>query len=1124
MWLRGQGLFPRFYGRSGDPRGDRSVDLIVEDRDRLVVYQCKNLSEYKVAVLGNELQKFEAEWLDDPAAPTRPQEYRLFAPIDLVRRDDNDSWLALKAQFKSRTGIVVEIIHKQILDSDLKHMPDVVADLFGLGVMQRFCEVDNWAEDLFVAVTPESNERRAVAPFYALKERDAIDRDPSLGTFIEEALTASGVALLHGPPGSGKSMAALDAATSFQNGTWRTYYVSLLYGIGQAELEEGILRRSSRDTIFVIDDCHDDPDSVARCLDRIERNPAAASIRLIFVTRSIGFGEGGGRSNELLRLCEDRSSAVGCRSSPMQFRRIIAKRHRDWPHIRNRDLELLYGVTGGDLNVLSLAIGSVSTLQELVLLNRDDLYRSICGQYFDSDSIHAPELMRVAALAQFEITLPREQFHQDLVPAEYGEGWKALIYTAGRPAAYHFVHSSSAEAVFRTLCWAAGCMDVDGRLTQIIVEHFTLKRLAPTQWANEFLRFIRNRPRLSESGAIVAKRRVLAHPAINFVFETARNELPLNLLSMTVLPVFLAGSPHEGEYCSRLSHRLNQMVRTGSADDRNWQIFHLALRTLRSIAPTLADHVEADAEQSVILAYLANSATMPGFLRFASQISTSLLVRILDALDEATLDCMVDRTIERDSSISALGVTMRDLAQREPALQVQRSIELKIGVDRVVRLVAKIGDVVSLARLMANATPDFLAEFLPRLDDAVMDTVFARTLARTGLSIETLSLTIRELGRSGPSGPSILRGFEKAFGARRFAQLLVAKGSLHTLFRWVQTFSQDTAAELVAGLSRRDVAVLVKRVTVEGGRSLSFVNFSIRRLKRDAPEAWSRLFSFVTAADWWNWAARTGNLRPWAYLLAELSNHERNVIAAAAEARDCQIWHALVARSGVYEVTDFAVGCLPKFDTDIQKIVLDELIQNIASVVYSSTWFSLNTALSKLKELGYDHLRAALVKACEEKADHTNLASEDFESAIDALNALRFVQKLRPDKITALGDGIADICPPTARFESWCRPQDSSITLYRILMGICRSSTVPVNYARQVLDDAAHFFPKLVTDDPHTSLFFLWGYYGLWFERRPEGEMAIGKRLGSEIISRIVRDIEAIIPLTKHRLVGTFRS
>lgn len=1105
MWLRSQGLLPRFYGRSGDPRGDRSVDLVVEENGRVVVYQCKNLGEYKSTFLTKELQKFETEWLDDPAAPERPQEYRLFAPIDLVRRDDNDSWLALKSPFKSRTGVDVQIIHKQILDVDLKHMPDVVADLFGLGIMRRFCDVEDWAEDLFVPVTPSASERRAIAPFYALKSRDAVARDLSLTSFIDGALQENGVVLLHGPPGSGKSMAALDTATSFQDGVWRVYYVSLLYGIEQAELERGILRRSSRDTIFVIDDCHDDPDRVARCLDRLERNPAVAAINLIFVMRSVGFGEGGGRSNELLQLCESRNAAIGCLTSPAQFRRIIAKRHRNWPHIRNRDLESLYGVTGGDLNVLHLALGRASTLQELVELDRDHLYRSICHQYFAADSVHAPDLMRFAALAQFEISWPREQVHQELVPVEYGEGWKALVYTAGRPAAYRFVHSSSAEVVFRSLCWAAAREDVDGFLAEIIVEHFTGQQSAQAPWSVDFLRFISNRLRLSENGGIVVKRKVLAHLSIQGILDAARDELPLNLLSLTAAPMFQVGSPYQAEYATRLFRQLDQMVRAGSQDGRRWAIFALCLRTLRLSAPGLADRVEAHAEPAIILEHIANGASIPEFLRLASQISTPLLTQILDGLDADAMDCMVGHTINGARSISAMGLAMRSLATREPAPQVLRAVELKIGVERVVRLVAQIGDFVDLARVMVSMTSDFRVEFLSKLDDEVMNAIFLRTLARKNASIGTLNLSFRELGRA---GPSVLKDFEKVCGVGRLVRVLIAReGSLATLFRWLSYLSPDAAAELIESLSSDDVAILSDRVTVEGGPSLSYINRSIRRLKWAAPTAWPKLFSLIPPAVWWNWAARTSDLRLWAYVLIELSNPERSTIAEAAEARDRDCWHALVVRSGLYEVADFCVKCVTAFDRDIQDIVLDEVGQNIASVVYSSGWFSLNTALSKLKELSVSEFRTILAKACQEKADRTDLVKEDFESAFDTLNALRFVQKLCPDKVRALGEGIAEICPPTASFESWCRPQDSPLTLYRVLMGLCRSPSVSAIYARQVLDDGALFFPKLVTEDPYAVMLFLWAYYALWFERRPEGETMIRERLSPEIISRIVSEI-----------------
>ena len=81
-------MLPRFYGRSG--QGDRGIDLLVQKDGKLMVYQSKNLKAYYRSDLQEALAKFKSEWLDDPAALSRPDEYYLFAPLDLLDRPDND--------------------------------------------------------------------------------------------------------------------------------------------------------------------------------------------------------------------------------------------------------------------------------------------------------------------------------------------------------------------------------------------------------------------------------------------------------------------------------------------------------------------------------------------------------------------------------------------------------------------------------------------------------------------------------------------------------------------------------------------------------------------------------------------------------------------------------------------------------------------------------------------------------------------------------------------------------------------------------------------------------------------------------------------------------------------------
>ena len=238
-------------------------------------------------------------------------------------------------------------------------------------------------------------------------------------------------------------------------------------------------------------------------------------------------------------------------------------------------------------------------------------------------------------------------------------------------------------------------------------------------------------------------------------------------------------------------------------------------------------------------------------------------------------------------------------------------------------------------------------------------------------------------------------------------------------------------------------------------------------------------------------------------MLKELSEEERTLMFNTPEAKDQKIWRSLISRSNLYALADF----LEHRRNELIELPLfmQEVAENIDHVISASDWYSLNTSLSIIDKIDDKEITILLRAACAQKAIKTDLAKENLKLAVDAVNALLYIQKVDPAKLSELGDLIADIVPSTNKWLDACRENDNPITLYRLLLGLCRHPSITDRYAHRVLGDARHLLPQMVEEeDPSTVYLFLWNWYALWVERRPISGAHFWSRLGPDLFEKLI--------------------
>lgn len=403
-----EGLRPRFWGRRGDRQ--HGIDLILSNGEVTTVYQCKHYKELGAGQLPQALEVFRRDWLDARPELGRPKSFVLCTSA-VVK--ETTTWQEAKRDFHAATGVAVEEWHRDMLDGWLRGQPGIVADLFGDRVAELFCGLGrDWDLGLFRPLRPGSGDRR-VDRFVQFRDDGRIVHDPEAASAFARLLGANGspVVLLGGLAGTGKTMTALDLASWFDGGSWRVFYLRPATTDTVDNLVAGIRDRAFRPSIFVLDDCHLAFERVEALVERLAviGDPR---IKLVLVARVAPEGmdlldPSGAAFVDRLR---DDGRVIDIAADEARYRAIIANRRPDWPQ---PPVEQIMAWSGRDLAILDLVLEAVAPadLERVEVL--EELYPAMLAAFFDgARSASAPTLRQLAAVAQFDVPVPRELFSE----------------------------------------------------------------------------------------------------------------------------------------------------------------------------------------------------------------------------------------------------------------------------------------------------------------------------------------------------------------------------------------------------------------------------------------------------------------------------------------------------------------------------------------------------------------------------------------------------------------------------------------------------------------------------------------------------------------------------------------
>jgi len=1074
LLLLDKGKVPRYFGKPGQKQ--YGIDLLVAHGDETTVYQCKNVQSFPLQDMQAALQIFETEWLGRPELP-RPTDFVLCCPLPLRELRQNEAWTRLEQDLWARKGVRVAFWDRQYLDERLLHLPDVVADLFSDRVAEQFCNLYDWNSDLFRPLVAGSGEK-TVDHYLALKEAGRLYVEPKLEESFTRKLEVGGSLLIQGLPGSGKTITGLALAETLRHrqGPYRIFYISLRHDLDEDTLVQGIRRRLTQPTIFLLDDCHGKYELLERVNDRLRPILVERPSRgvLIFAARTTPTPEGvprGDYSAFETDLIES-ESVLEFQPTPLWFRHIIALAKPHFAGLSNERLHKIFEFTGHDLLLLDQLLEMLGSPAEVDQLAPERLFEKTLVRYFGSPTVYRPGFMKLAALAQFDLAPPVASFGFNLDQEDKRAASQLVIIAGRRPPRYHFLHSSAAELIFRALAWNAGADDHPALAADHLVAFFRSHPGGGEQLVKDLTNAIHNRLKLERGPGPenLIRSRLLADEGIYTLIESVFEKLTLNSLAVCLDILQRTDKTTSERYHDLIQRKVEDGSVLKMAMERPFWESGLFLRLakrkypelLSGLRSQLVDHEVRSLVQTTelqsILALLANLPD-PDNPWWASS---------LDSVPNDEFERMIQRALASGRSIGTIHLALWELNKADPTL-LER-LERKIGAGRYLRLITGAGTIFELFMIIKHSSPFMAGELIEALDSETVDALIAQTI-RSGRSIGTIDLALRELKKA---DPTLLERLERKIGAERYLRLITGAGTIFELFRMIQYSSPFMVGELIEALDSETVDALITQ-TIRSGRSIGTIDLALRELKKADPTLLERLERKIGAERYLHLVTGAGTISE----LFRMIRHSSLFMAGELiEALDSETVDALVAQSiasgrsiGTIEL---ALRGLRKADP----ILLERLERKIQAphwwqlICAEGTMQILQGILRRLSESS----RQELVKSSQE------LTLGDWQKLVLRSNFVElcnFVRWTAPLFSAQLTPAFLDSLEPT--FETLIRREDwkglargsvllrdaSESSIRQDLLALLRDYVAPVN------PDTLHFE---LFDEATACLSLLWDY------------------------------------------------
>lgn len=554
---------------------------------------------------------------------SKPDRFVICWPVSLRDSGFEKKWDSVKKAFEQRTQINADLWHLDLLNGWLKKLPDVVADLFSDRHAQNFCGVDEWLHDLFKPLRQGISGEIRIKRYLQRRNSGRLYVDERYSRLITEALESAPAILIHGPPGTGKTLTSLAVAEDFRGGGWRVYFLDAgSQEVTTERLRKGIRARDSRPSIVVLEDCHENPDTVAQVLRELEPELKTGRIKVICLARrASGPDDSRSDDSDLYLELKAQDGTVGFENDAKLLQRVVAFWKPNFKGLSQQRLQKLIALCGRDLLLLDEVLARIDRPAEIDAFSPADLYDSIRNSYFDyetPDNLVATR--RLAALAQFDIR-PRADVIQipenEALLVENGFGVRA-----GRPPRWH-MHSSAAELLLHTLWHGMGVTDLAVMAEQAgqdIIGYFTnlqAEGVRPPEevaaMETDLLGVVRNPLKLGAARADHLKAKVLdSEPVWKLLPRLASLPTYARAISMCARIAHRTSAATAPAYAQRLSEACKALLNTSEAQRLvdALPVFSMMQHSLKLTAPALHADLNRDLDANRFLQLINDYGTV----------------------------------------------------------------------------------------------------------------------------------------------------------------------------------------------------------------------------------------------------------------------------------------------------------------------------------------------------------------------------------------------------------------------------------------------------------------------------------------------------------------------------------
>lgn len=1153
LLLIADGQTPRYFGKRGT--ADYGVDVIVSDGAGCVVYQCKNVATYKRGDLSRWLNTFAQAWLIERPHLPKPQKYVLLCPLDLRNKDDVE---IAQSNFSRDYDVLVEIWQKTMLDERLKRLPDTVSDLFSATIADFFCSLGRHWDDGFTApLAPSGRGARAIDRFLKLQEEARFAHDENVLEERLDLIEDEGLVAFIGPSGAGKTMAALELASAMAEHGWRPWHVDMR-NVDPARLYESIERRAVRPSVFVLDDCHLAPDQTHGLMTRIRTAGLNKRARLILtVTTTAISGDVAVDDGAVSRFVDEDiepQQQINVHPKRDMYRRIVATARPDLGEISTKTTEHLIATTAGNLFLLDEALrattdtetGTPVTLDSITF---ETLQKETMERYFGERFPSAPAIRRIAAVAQFDVSVPKAMIEE---PPSILRN--RMLVSTGPPPAWLFTHAALAELIYCALSNGETESDRNHFAIDAIIGHVLLGTFAD-HWVDRLTQILRTRLKLVDD--LPLKQRLLRDERLLRALHVPDLSIPLSTVALACFLSYdgIDPSPYRELLFGRIKDCLTGAIKISGDDTR---VLGSALRTLRLVdAERFATIFEISNAELCVLnlgAHVDLLATMSIF----GCVTPDFADRLIEALDRDTLDTLVKKTIDGARSVRTISLALRELGERDKDQRQLAAFEARLGVDRMMLLIAKRTDLSAMMKILENVTPEFAVQLIAELDPDVLDALVKRTIEE-GRSVATIGLALRELGDRDKDQRQ-LAAFETRFGTGRMISLIRERADLPTMMKILENVTPGFATQLIEALNSDILDALVKK-TIDEGRSVRTIGFALRELgDRDKDQRQlaafearlgtdrmislireradlraaggifdnvtpgfatqlmealdfgtidalinntisskalnirnlpfnRRLFAYLQnkmdGETWWRLILGCGDLGALSSILVALGPKAGVALLAVLKDSKQEDWATILERTNSYGFSIFCVNAMPALSPTAHTTFEDASVVNMSSVIARSTWSEL--AIGHTAVLGLQCESRAKAAFLEQFA--VKIAAVDLISPPtfdDLATAANFIQILWQQRTKDRATLAGSVFHILPKHNEWPLDQQR-LTGARLLLALSQSEEMPQQTAEKIFGACATLPQqfKITSCDAMSLFLFLFNVWAVLIARAP---------------------------------------